>query len=96
MEPYPVDPTRALPMAAYRDESHQVDLDRVWRTSWVWVASADEVAEPGDHVAVDVASQPVIVLRRQDGQLAAMSNLCAHRGTLLVDGRGNSKRFQCP
>lgn len=96
MEPYPVDPERALPMSAYRPDSHQVDLDLVWRTSWVWVASADEVAEAGDHVAVNVGGQPVIVLRRHDGELAAMSNLCAHRGTLLVEGRGNAKRFQCP
>ena len=96
MDPYPVGPARALPAAAYRDESFAIDIERVWRTSWVWVAAADEVAEPGDHVAVTVGGQPVIVLRRQDGQLAAMSNMCAHRGTLLVDGRGNAKRFQCP
>ena len=96
MEPYPVDPTRALPTSAYRAESHDVDLERVWRTSWIWVASADEVGEPGDHVAATVGGQPVIVLRRQDGELAAMSNLSAHRGTLLVEGRGNAKRFQCP
>ena len=96
MAPYPVDPARALPAVAYRPESFADDLDLVWGTSWVWVAAAGEVAEPGDHVAVDVAGQPVIVLRRQDGELAAMSNMCAHRGTLLVEGRGNAKRFQCP
>ena len=96
MEPYPVDPARALPTSAYRPASHAVDNEHIWRTSWVWVGASDEVAEPGDHVAVEVAGQPVIVLRRQDGELAAMSNMCAHRGTLLVEGRGNSKRFQCP
>ncbi|MEM7285529.1 MAG: aromatic ring-hydroxylating dioxygenase subunit alpha [Actinomycetota bacterium] len=96
MESYPVDPARALPATAYRAASLEVDLERVWRTSWVWVGTAEEVAEPGDHVAVEVAGQPVIVLRRQDGRLAAMSNMCAHRGTLLVEGRGNTKRFQCP
>lgn len=60
------------------------------------MATADQVDEPGDWVAVTVGAQPVIVLRRQDGELAAMSNLCAHRGTLLVEGSGSDKRFQCP
>ncbi|MEM1335808.1 MAG: SRPBCC family protein [Actinomycetota bacterium] len=43
-----------------------------------------------------VGDQPVIVLRDQAGDLQALANLCAHRGTLLVDEPGNTKRFQCP
>ncbi len=93
---YLVDPDRGLPTTAYRPDSHRVDLDAIWHDDWVFVATADQVTSPGDWVAVTVGSQPVIVLRRQDGQLAAMSNLCAHRGTLLVDGSGSGKRFQCP
>ena len=94
---YAIDPKRALPATAYRDPTiHQIEMERVWRTDWVWVGTADQVAEPGDHFPVDVGGQSVIVLRRQDGRLAAMSNLCAHRGTLLVDEPGQAKRFQCP
>ncbi|MGI9613071.1 MAG: aromatic ring-hydroxylating oxygenase subunit alpha [Acidimicrobiales bacterium] len=95
-ERYAVDPHRALPTSAYRPASHQVDLDAIWHDDWVFVATADQVAAAGDWVAVTVGAQPVIVLRRQDGELAAMSNLCAHRGTLLVDRSGSDKRFQCP
>ena len=95
--PYPLDPQRALPTAAYRDPTiHEVELDRIWHGDWVFVGTADQVAEPGDHFATVVGRQPVIVLRNQAGQLAALSNLCAHRGTLLVDEPGNTKRFQCP
>lgn len=94
--PYGVDPLRALPMTAYRSDSHEVDLAAIWHDNWVFVATADEVAAPGDWVATTVGSQPVILLRRQDGKLAAMSNLCAHRGTLLAEGAGSGKRFQCP
>ena len=94
--PYPIDPSRALPTEAYREPSLAAEDPAVWRGSWVFVGTADEVAEPGDYVTTVLGGQPVIVLRRQDGQLAAMSNLCAHRGTLLADGHGNTKRFQCP
>ncbi|MGI9644425.1 MAG: aromatic ring-hydroxylating oxygenase subunit alpha [Ilumatobacteraceae bacterium] len=93
---YDIDPERALPAAAYRPDSFAADMERIFRDDWVFVGTADEVAEPGDYVAVDLGGQPVIVLRNQAGELAALSNMCAHRGTLLVDGRGSTKRFQCP
>lgn len=93
---YPVDPSRALPLEAYRPASHSIDLDAVFGGGWVFVATADQVASPGDHLPVVVGEQPVIVLRDQQGELQAMANLCAHRGTLLVDEPGNTKRFQCP
>ena len=96
VEPYPIDPLRALPAAAYREAAFAAEVDAVFRHDWVFVGTADEVAEPGDYVTTDLGGQPVIVLRRQDGELAAMSNLCSHRGTQLVDGFGNTKRFQCP
>ena len=93
---YAVDPARALPAEAYRAAALDADLARIWHADWVWVATADQVAEPGDYVSVSLGGQPVIVLRNQDGDLAALSNMCAHRGTLIVDGSGNAKRFQCP
>ncbi len=96
MNSYAVDPTRALPTEAYRPEALAAELERIWRNDWVFVGTADEVAEPGDYFSVVLGDQPVIVLRNQAGELSALSNLCAHRGTLLVDGAGNTKRFQCP
>lgn len=95
-EPYSVDPLRALPAAAYRPDSHAVDLERIWRASWVFVGTSDEVATPGDFVATEVGGQPLIVLRDQQGELAALSNMCAHRGTPLVEGHGNASTFSCP
>lgn len=94
---YAIDPDRALPTVAYRSkEVFDIEQQRIWRNSWVWVASEDELSTPGDFVTTTLGGQPVIVLRNQDGELAAMSNMCAHRGTLLADGAGNTKRFQCP
>ncbi|MEM9521340.1 MAG: aromatic ring-hydroxylating dioxygenase subunit alpha [Actinomycetota bacterium] len=93
---YPVDPLRALPMMGYRAATAPVEDEWIWRDAWVFVGTADEVAEPGRFITTTVGGQPVIVLRRQDGELAAMSNLCAHRGTLLADGPGTTRRFQCP
>ena len=94
--PYAVDPSKALPASAYRGPAFEADLANIWHNDWVWVGTADQVAEPGDYFATDLAGQPLIVLRNQEGELTALSNMCAHRGTLIADGAGNTKRFQCP
>ena len=66
------------------------------RRSWLGVARADEWREPGDYAAFDLAGAPVIVLRDEERRLRAFANTCRHRGTRLLDGRGNAQRIRCP
>ena len=91
------DPDSALPNVAYRDPAiFAAELDAIWHGDWVFVTTADAVPNPGDQLPVIVGRQPVLLIRQQNGDLAALSNLCAHRGTLLVDRPANAKRIQCP
>lgn len=95
--PIDFDPTLALPNVAYRDEGwFEAELESIWHGDWVFVTTEDALANPGDQLPVMVGRQPVLLLRNQDGQLVALSNLCAHRGTLLVEEPSNGKRIQCP
>ena len=68
----------------------------IWHNDWVFAATEDAVLNPGDQLPVVIGSQPVLLLRNQAGELSAISNLCAHRGTILVEKPGNAKRIQCP
>lgn len=36
------------------------------------------------------------MIRREDGTLRAMSNVCLHRMSTLLEGRGNVRRIVCP
>ena len=91
------DPTRALPTSAYRDpEWLSAEKAGIWHGDWVFAATEDALSSPGDQLPVLVGDQPVLLLRNQSGDLVALSNLCAHRGTLLVEKRTNSPRIQCP
>lgn len=91
------DPDSALPNVAFRDPAiFAAELEAIWHSDWVFVTTADAVPNPGDQLPVIVGRQPVLLVRQQDGDLAALSNLCAHRGTLLVDRPANGKRIQCP
>ena len=52
--------------------------------------------KPGDYLTYDLAGQPVIVLRDNDGAIRAMSNVCLHRMSTLLTGTGRRKVIICP
>ena len=92
-----IDPERALPNAAYRDPAVlAAEMRSIWHGDWVFATTTDALDAPGDQLPVVLGDQPVLLLRNQEGELAALSNLCAHRGTLLVNRPTNAKRIQCP
>ncbi|MCY3661847.1 MAG: Rieske 2Fe-2S domain-containing protein [bacterium] len=82
-----IDPERALPSAVYRDPAVlAAEMRGIWRGDWVFATTVDALASPGDQLPVVIGDQPVLLLRNQQGELAALSNLCAHRGTLCTTG----------
>ena len=66
------------------------------RQSWLGIARSDELREPGDYSTFELAGTPLIVLRDDEGALRVFANTCRHRGTRLLDGRGNAARIRCP
>jgi phenylpropionate dioxygenase-like ring-hydroxylating dioxygenase large terminal subunit len=94
------------PPAQYRSAwtpSHVVDpqvwaaeQDLVFARNWVAVARSIDVASPGDFLCVNVVDEPVVVIRKEDGSLIALSNVCRHRGTTVITGTGTARVLQCP
>jgi Rieske 2Fe-2S family protein len=80
---------------------YRLDIDRIWRRSWLFACHGAEVREPGDFVVVDVDDDSVVVLRAGAGRLRAWHNVCRHRGTRLCStsggvGGGHASRLVCP
>jgi Rieske 2Fe-2S family protein len=78
----------ALPRERYVDEAaHRVEIERVWRRSWVCVGRRYELGLAGsDHAAeVDVAGESVVLTVDAAGGLHAFANVCRHRGAQLLD-----------
>lgn len=73
-----------------------VELDRLFLPGWVCVGRSDEIPEIGDYFTLEMLSEPLIVVRRKDKTVAVLSNVCRHRGSQLLSGCGNTKRFTCP
>jgi choline monooxygenase len=91
-------PAVTLPARAYTDPA-MFDRERreLFARSWVPVCTTAQVKEPGDFVATSIAGEPVVVIRGDDGELRALSNVCRHRASLLVREAGNCPRvLRCP
>jgi len=89
-----------LPAHWYRDATHhERELQAIWYRSWVCVGREEEIAAPRDYKAVQVGTQPVLLLRHADGGLRAFHNVCRHRGSVLCTeaaGKLSSERIVCP
>ena len=61
------------------------------------VCHESEIAEPGEWRSLEYLGESVFVIRGDDGQVRAFSNVCRHRGSRLVDGTGGcAKVLTCP
>jgi len=75
----------------------QLEQERVFARSWLFLAHASELPQPGDYVTRQLSNDPVLVVRGEDGTVRAFHNSCPHRGTQLCRAdAGNAKTFRCP
>lgn len=85
---------RELYMSA---ELFERELDVIFNRSWLFAAHESQLARPGQYVTVEIGLESVIVSRTMEGELAAVHNLCRHRGARLLDpGCGSARRLVCP
>ena len=93
----PFNQALAMPPSVYTSEDFlALETSSIFANEWFCVGRADALANSGDYVTLDLANQPIIVLRDKEGVLKAMSNVCRHRMSTLLEGRGNTRSIVCP
>ena len=93
----PFNAARAMPKSVYTSaEFLAQEQANIFATEWLCAGRAESLPNPGDYLTTEIAGEPVIVLRDRDGTLRAMSNVCRHRMSTLLTGRGNTRAITCP
>jgi choline monooxygenase len=77
-------------------EFYRREVDRIWKKVWNFVGSADQIPNGGDYFTLRFADIPIIILRNLDGVIRAFANTCRHRGSELLESKGNCKLIVCP
>ena len=94
----PTDEGSALPNAAYTsNEYYSLEQQTVFRNTWVFAGFAHQLVSKGDMLPIEIAGQPLVLVKGDDEVIRAFHNVCRHRGAKLVDQPQNGrKNFVCP
>jgi phenylpropionate dioxygenase-like ring-hydroxylating dioxygenase large terminal subunit len=75
----------------------ELELDRIWYKTWVYVGHESEIPTPGSYKTTTIGRQPVIVNRANDERVHVMYNRCRHRAATVCEEKfGTTKYFRCP
>ena len=89
-----------LPGWFYSDGKLFLDLKtKVFFRSWQWISSIQAVRQPGDSfpflLMPGYLNEPLLLTRDNEGKVHCLSNVCTHRGNILINARGNYPVLRC-
>src|SRR5271170_4028579 len=83
---------QSLPPACYVDaEFFEFEKKTLFFREWLCVGRESSVREPGDYFTAKHVGEPLVITRTKDGEVAAMSAVCQHRGMLVAEGKGHAR-----
>ncbi|WP_227378191.1 aromatic ring-hydroxylating oxygenase subunit alpha [Haladaptatus halobius] len=94
--------SNALPAKYFTDpEIFELEKDKIFGQYWVYAGHANCIKEAGQYFTRTVGERQLIIVRGHDGEVKAFDNVCAHRGSKMVDDTpmtdpGNARRIKCP
>lgn len=94
----PLERAWTIPAPWYQDPRiAELERQSVFGATWQAVGRADQVPEKGQFFTAEVAGEPLVAVRGQDGQLRAFFNVCRHHAAAVVtEPAGSAERFRCP
>ncbi|WP_309668249.1 Rieske (2Fe-2S) protein, partial [Tabrizicola sp.] len=93
----PFNQARAMPKSVYTSPDFaEAEMTHIFAKDWLCAGRAEALPNPGDYLTMKIAGEPIIILRDREGTLRGMSNVCRHRMSTLLEGRGTTKSIVCP
>jgi anthranilate 1,2-dioxygenase large subunit len=87
-----------VPFRFYHDPHlYREELERIFGgPTWSYLCLEAEIPAPGDFRTTLVGETPVVVTRKDNGEIAAFVNRCAHRGAIVRrEAYGNAREHIC-
>ncbi len=84
----------------YRDAAaYALTRERVFARSWQWIGDLADVAQSGSlsprEMLRGCLDEPLLLARDAAGELRCLSNVCTHRGNLLVKAPCRAEQIRC-
>jgi choline monooxygenase len=88
-----------LPTQFYKDQKYfDKAREKIFASSWQFALLTDNLK---DHSAVPFTlllgflDEPLLFTRNKDGAISCLSNVCTHRGNVLVTDSSNNQQLRC-
>src|SRR2546428_13157001 len=94
----PLSEASTIPAPWYVDPRMlDLELKTVFARSWQVAGRAEQVARPGQYVTDEIAGEPIVVVRGNDGGLRAFFNVCRHHAAaVMTEPSGKAQHLRCP
>ncbi|HJQ52429.1 MAG TPA: aromatic ring-hydroxylating dioxygenase subunit alpha [Gemmatimonadaceae bacterium] len=89
-----------LPARVYSDADYfELQKDRVFARTWQFVGDAAHVKAPGRVAPLTLLegclNEPLVLTSDDEGTVRCLSNVCTHRGAIVVEGEGHARSLRC-
>jgi choline monooxygenase len=89
-----------LPAWFYNNEDiFEQTKDKIFRNTWHLLCDSDAIKIPGTAYPITLyegfLDEPILLTRDFDDKLHCLSNVCTHRGNILVENAGVLKNIRC-
>lgn len=89
-----------LPASFYKsNECFELLKEKVFASSWQFIEAAGNVQQAGDafpfYLLPGFLNEPLVLIRNQSSELSCFSNVCTHRGNILVHHPGKYRKLTC-
>lgn len=92
-----VKPDRVHTSLYTSEEIFDLEIDKIFSNTWIWVAHESEIPDAGSFKSSFVGTQPVIVVRDRKGNINVLLNRCRHRAATVCEHQsGKTNNFVCP
>ncbi|HSK62724.1 MAG TPA: aromatic ring-hydroxylating dioxygenase subunit alpha [Pyrinomonadaceae bacterium] len=93
-----LDRASTIPSSWYIDKNlYELELTAVFSNTWQLAARLDQLQQPGQYVTTDLAGEPIVVVRGNDGVLRAFFNVCRHHAAaVMTEVEGTAAQLRCP
>jgi choline monooxygenase len=91
---------RTLPGMFYNSaEVFEAVKENIFAATWLYAADAAVVQEPMQvhpfTLLPGVLQEPLVLTKDEDGQVHCLSNVCTHRGKIVVEQPGKARMLSC-
>src|SRR5262245_40197927 len=93
----PLERAATIPNTWYSNpDIYELERQAVFGDTWQIIGRADQVREPGSFFTMELAGEPILVIRDDQGALGAFYNVCRHRAAQVInEAEGKVTKLRC-